>query len=201
MKRLITVVALLALILQITACSGLLSSETAARQHYLLQPYNGNSGGDSGDSWPVLALTVSAVPGLDTDHIQALGTDARLIQYANARWADFLPEVLTSVMRRSLASSGRFQAVNTKRGSDTDQWTLNLEVQQFYGILLGADQTSSVSVRFEGTLSCMGQEHQLQLSASKPVHSNRLESVVRAHQQALDEASGQLMQVFIGKCA
>ena len=48
-------------------------------------------------------MTVSAVPGLDTDRVLALSTDARLNQYANARWPDHLPEVLTSVMKRSLA--------------------------------------------------------------------------------------------------
>jgi ABC-type uncharacterized transport system auxiliary subunit len=200
MKRITTVVTLLAMTLQITACSGLLSSDTAARQHYLLQPYSAYSGANAGDPWPVLVLTVSAVPGLDTDHIQALGPDARLIQYANARWADFLPEVLTSVMRRSLAASGRFQAVNTKHSSDSNQWRLDLEVQQFYGILDGTDQTSSVNVRFEGNLRCNDQEHQLQLNASESVRSNRLESVVAAHQQALDETSQQLMNVFMDKC-
>ncbi len=200
MKRISQIIALLAVTLQITACSGLLSSDSPARQHYLLQPYNGYSTADTDESWPVLVLTVSAVPGLDTDHIQALGTDARLIQYANARWADFLPEVLTSVMRRSLASTGRFEAVNTKRSSDTKQWTLKLEVQQFYGILDSAEQTSSVRVRFEGNLSCNHQEHQLQLSASEPVRTNRLEAVVSAHQQALDEANGQLMDHFISLC-
>ncbi len=200
MKRISQIIALLALTLQITACSGLLSSDAPSRQHYLLQPYNGHSSEATDETWPVLVLTVSAVPGLDTDHIQALSTDARLIQYANARWTDFLPEVLTSVMRRSLASTGRFEAVNTKRGSDTNQWTLKLEVQQFYGILDSAEQTTSVRVRFEGNLSCNDQEHQLQLSASEPVRTNRLEVVVSAHQQALDEANGQLMDHFISLC-
>jgi ABC-type uncharacterized transport system auxiliary subunit len=143
---------------------------------------------------------VSAVPGLDNDHIQALGSDARLIQYANARWTDFLPEVLTSVMRRSLVSTGRFETVKTKPGNAADQWSLELEVQQFYGILDAADGTSSIKVRFEGNLRCHNQEHQLQLNASKPVREDRLAAVVRAHQQALDEASRQLMQAFMDKC-
>jgi ABC-type uncharacterized transport system auxiliary subunit len=200
MKRISQIIALLALSALITACSGFLSSETGARQHYLLQPYSGYSGADTGDAWPVLVLSVSAVPGLDTDHVQALGTDARLIQYANARWADFLPEVLTSIMRRSLASTGQFESVKTSHSGGSNQWTLDLEVQQFYGILDSADQTSSVRVRFEGNLSCNDQDHQLQLNASEPVRTNNLEAVVRAHQQALDEASGQLMDHFIDFC-
>jgi ABC-type uncharacterized transport system auxiliary subunit len=200
MNRKTAIVALLAMTVQITACSGILTSDTAARQNYLLEPYTGYSGADTGEAWPVLVISVSAVPGLDTDHIQALGTDARLIQYANARWADFLPEVLTSLLRRSIASTGRFEAVKTKPGNAANQWSLELEVQQFYGILDAANGTSSVQVRFEGNLHCHDQEHRLRLNASKPVQEDRLAAVVRAHQQALDDTSRQLMQSIMDYC-
>jgi len=200
MKKKTAFMVLLAMTVQITACSGLLTSDKEARQIYLLEPYTGYSGKDAGEAWPALVISVSAVPGLDTDHIQALGSDARLIQYANARWTDYLPEVLTSVMRRSLASAGRFETVKTTVGSKTDHWKLKLEVQQFYGILDAANGTSSVKVRFEGNLRCHGQEHHLQLDASKPVHEDRLAVVVSAHQQALDDTSRQLMEQVIDYC-
>jgi ABC-type uncharacterized transport system auxiliary subunit len=200
MKKITAIMVLLAVTVQITACSGMLTSDKAARQIYLLEPYTGYPVADTGEAWPALVISVSAVPGLDTDHIQALGADARLIQYANARWTDYLPEVLTSVMRRSLASPGRFETVKTTIGSDTEHWELKLEVQQFYGILDGADGTSSVKVRFEGNLDCHDQEHQLQLSASKPVHEDRLSVVVSAHQQALDDTSRQLMERIMDYC-
>ena len=200
MKKITAIMVLLAVSVQITACSSLMTSDTAARQYYLLEPYTGHAGADTDETWPALVISVSAVPGLDTDHIQALGADARLIQYANARWTDYLPEVLTSVMRRSLASAGRFETVKTKPGSGTDHWKLELEVQQFYGILDAADGTSQVKVRFAGNLQCRGQEHQLQLLASKAVQEDRLSVVVSAHQQALDDTSSQLMEQIIDSC-
>jgi ABC-type uncharacterized transport system auxiliary subunit len=200
MKKITAIMALLAVTVQITACSSVLTSDKAARQYYLLEPYTGYSGADTDETWPALVISVSAVPGLDTDHIQALGTDARLIQYANARWTDYLPEVLTSLMRRSLVSAGQFETVKTDPGSDTDQWSLELEVQQFYGILDAAGGTSSVKVRFEGKLQCRDQEHQLQLNASKPVHEERLSVVVSAHQQALDDTSRQLIEHVMDNC-
>lgn len=200
MKNIKAITALLAATVQIAACSGLLTSDTVARQYYQLDPYTGYSSATTGGAWPVLIISVSAVPGLDTDHIQALSTDARLIQYANARWADFLPEVLTSVVRRSLASTGRFEMVKTTPGRAIDQWSLALEVQQFYGILDTAEGTASVKVRFEGYLRCHEREHQLLLNASKQVPADRLAVVVRAHQQALDDTSRQLMQALMNKC-
>jgi ABC-type uncharacterized transport system auxiliary subunit len=90
--------------------------------------------------------------------------------------------------------------VKTNTGNDPDQWSLKLEVQQFYGILDAADGTSSVKVRFEGNLQCRGQEHHLRLNASKPVQENRLSVVVSAHQQALDDTSRQLMEHVVGYC-
>ena len=200
MKRITAIAVLLAMTVQITACSGLMTSDKPARQIYLLEPYTGYTGADAGETWPLLVISVSAVPGLDTDHVQALHTDARLIQYANARWTDNLPEVLTSIMRRSLASTGRFEAVKITSGSGTDYWKLKLEVQQFYGILDAAEGTSSVKVHFEGNLLCHDQDHQLRLNASESVQGDRLVAVVRAHQQALDDASRQLMDQIIDNC-
>ncbi len=192
--------ALLGVTVQITACSGLLTSDTAARQYYLLEPYTGYSGADTGEARPVLVISVSAVPGLDTDHIQALGADARLIQYANARWTDFLPEVLTSLVRRSLVSTGRFETVTTKSGSNADQWWLELEVQQFYGIQHTPGETASVEVRLEGSLVCNGNKHHLLLSANKIVGQERLSTVVAAHQHALDDVTRQLLEQFNSNC-
>lgn len=200
MKRIRAIAQILLLPLLATGCGGFLTTDQAARQHYLLEPHTGYTAADRTEVWPALVITVSAVPGLDTDHIQALGADARLVQYANARWADFLPEVLTSNLRRSLASTGRFEAVKTTGGHDTKHWSIELEVQKFYGILDTADGTVSVNARFDGSVYCQDQEHPLQLNASRPVHGERLALVVRAHQQALDDTSSQLLEQVIEAC-
>jgi ABC-type uncharacterized transport system auxiliary subunit len=150
MKRIFALSLLLALTATITACGGILTSDQPVRQTYILEPWSVPTGKSAGDAWPPLALSVTAVPGLDTDQIQAIGTDARMRQYANARWADFLPEVLASVMRRSLASSDRFAVVKASPVAGTGDWVVALEVQQFYGIQGASGNTSSVSVRFEG---------------------------------------------------
>jgi ABC-type uncharacterized transport system auxiliary subunit len=200
MKRISALSSLLALTAIVTACGGILTSDQPVKQIYVLEPWSVPSGDFAGDSWPTLALTVTAVPGLDTDHIQAVGTDARMHQYANARWADFLPDVLTSVMRRSLSSADRFTAVKASPAPDTDDWVLALEAQQFYGVRDGAGNTSSVEVRFEGTLNCGDKGHQLRLSSSSPVYEERLSVVVRAHQKALDAVTRDLLDQIEASC-
>ena len=200
MKRKSAITSLLLLAATITACGGVLTSEHPVKQTYLLEPTSIESTDSAGDPWPALELSVKAVPGLDTDHIQALSTDASLKHYANARWADFLPEVLSSVMRRSLASTGRFEAVSATPAPGGEAWSLILEVQQFYGIQDYTGSTSSVAVSFEGVLACKEQIHQLQLSFSRPVREERLSVVVKAHQQALDDATKQLISELSELC-
>jgi ABC-type uncharacterized transport system auxiliary subunit len=105
-KTLLPALALLTLLL--ASCSGVMDSAQPARQYYMLVPYAGSAGTSDPSTGPVLSVAVSAVPGLDSNRVQALSSDARLSPYANARWPDHLPEVLSSVIQRSLASTGRF---------------------------------------------------------------------------------------------
>jgi ABC-type uncharacterized transport system auxiliary subunit len=188
----LTLPALFLLLTVLSACSGVLTSEQPAKQYYTLMPYKSTGGAANVDAAPALAISVAAVPGLDTDRILALDTDARLNRYANARWPDHLPEVLTSVMKRSLLASGRFSAVDSGRTSG-DGWGLKLEVQQFYGIRDGAGTTSSVLIEMAGDLKCNGGTEHIELSDSSRVAEERLSAIVAAHQASLDEVTRQLV--------
>ena len=182
------------------ACSGILSSEQAAQQIYLLEPVALSAKNPAAEELPVLVFALSAVPGLDTNRIQALDADARLNQYGNARWPDFLPETLTSVVRRSLVSSDRFAAITTATSATSDGWELTLEVQQFYGVQRVRGTTDRVSAVFGGRLQCGTQDHRLDLSASIPVSEERLSVVVAAYQQALDDVTHQLWVQIESRC-
>ena len=133
----LSVLALVAFLL--SACSGVMDSKQGARQPYLLSPLA--SSASMAGAGPGLAISVTAVPGLDTDRVLALSPDAALSPYANARWPDHLPEVLSSVMKRSMAASGQFSSVKEATRSSGDDWVLKLEVQQFYGIRSGSGET------------------------------------------------------------
>ncbi len=182
-----------------TACSGVLTSEQPAKQYYTLMPLAAPSSAPDREPGPSLSISVSAVPGLDTDRILALGPDAGLNRYANARWPDHLPEVLTSVMRRSLVNSGRFSAVE-EAGHGKSDWVLKLEVQQFYGVQDQAGNTSSVRVEMAGTVYCSGSLNSIKLSESSPVRDERLSAVVSAHQAGLDSVTEQLIDRIAETC-
>jgi ABC-type uncharacterized transport system auxiliary subunit len=185
----------------VSACSGVMDSKQPAKQYYLLTPDTTLAGTESTTAGPALSLTVGVVPGLDTDRVLALSPDARISPYANARWPDHLPEVITSVLKRSLAASGRFSSVEESSRPSDDGWLLKLEVQQFYGIQSSAGQTSSVRVEMAGSIQCNGKITPVSLSDSNSVGEERLANVVAAHQQGLNDVTEQLLQQIGNSCS
>jgi ABC-type uncharacterized transport system auxiliary subunit len=200
MKKKTRLLSLTAPLLLLAACSGVMDSAQPAKQYYMLAPCCDSSAGGA-DPGPALVLTVGAVPGLDTDRVLALSGDARLNQYANARWPDHLPEVLTSVIKRSLASSGRFSDVTAGGRAKDGGWFLQLEVQQFYGIRGASGNTSSVVVEVSGSIECGDKRHAFTLTDSNTVGEERLSGVVAAHQRGLDEVTRQVMAEIAQSCS
>jgi ABC-type uncharacterized transport system auxiliary subunit len=185
--------ALVTVALLAQGCSGILTSEQPAKQYYLLMPYSAPSATAGGESAQNLTLAVTAIPGLDTDRVLALDADARLNHYGNARWPDNLPEVLTSVMQRSLESTGRFAAVRASDRAGDGEWALQLEAREFYGIQGAEGSTSSVRVSLAGSVACNGAIHPLNLDDANPVAEQRLAAVVAAHQAGLDGVTRRLI--------
>lgn len=201
MKTRIRYCGLILALMALSGCSGVLTSDQPAKQYYTLMPLAGAAGPGLAAGGHSLAISVNAVPGLDTDRIQALAVDARLIPYDNARWPDYLPEVLGSVMRRSMTASGLFPAVvNSDRVVDGG-WLVYLEIQQFYGIQSAAGHTSSVLVEMGGLLECNGERRQLTLSESTPVSDEQPSNIVTAHQRGLDAVTRQLLETIAGTCS
>ena len=185
--------------LLLPACGGILTSEQAAKQYYLLQPLEASSPRADAGRRHALGVAVTAVPGLDTDRILALGADARLNRYSNARWPDHLPEVLTSVLRRSLEATGPYDT-QTSSGRAADDWRLQLEAQRFYGLQDAAGETRSVAIELAGSLSCGAQDHPVRLTASSSVGEQRLSVVVAAHQAGLDSITRELLKLIGDHC-
>lgn len=189
------------LLLLLAGCGNILTSQQPVRHNYLLSSYAAAPMHADQQAAPELTLGLAAIPGLDTDRILALGTDARLNHYANARWPDHLPEVLASVIRRSLEATGRYAAVREAEPGATEGWALNLEVREFYGIQDASGATTAVRVALAGTLACGGATHALRLSEATPVAEERLSTVVAAHQAGLDGVTRQLIDRAHTLCA
>ena len=183
----------------LAACSGLLESDQPSRQNYLLQPIT-SAGAAAAESAGPLTLLVSAVPGLDTDRIQGLDSHSALTPYANARWPDHLPEVVGSVMQRSLEYQGLFSPVSQARLKPAKGNWLSIELRRFFGLIDSTGNTGSVSIYFAASWQCGDTAGEATLKADKPVSTDRLSAIVSAHQSALDDASRQLMSQLAESC-
>ena len=183
----------------LTACGSVLDSGKPARQVYLLQTPAAQPS-SSAETGPALVISVTAVPGLDTDQIMALGDDARLLPVANAHWPDHMPEVFTSIIRRYLSETHQFRAVQEAGIARPGEWQLDLELQAFYGLLDYAGNTTAVQLKIEGLLRCGENRHVLRLAEESAVDSDNLASLVAAHQRVVDAAMRALPERIASAC-
>ena len=182
----------------LAACGSVLDSGKPARQVYLLQTPSAQAA--TGTPAPVLVISVTAVPGLDTDVIMALGDDSRLVPVANAHWPDHMPEVFTSIIRRYLSETRRFRAVQEGEIARPGEWQLDLELQAFYGILDSSGGTTAVQLKMEGLLQCGDDQQVLRLAEESGVDSGSLASLVAAHQRVVDAAMRGLPERITAIC-
>lgn len=184
----------------VSACSGVLESGKPARQVYLLHspPVDANAGeAGAGEN---LILSLRAVPGLDTDQVLVLGSDARLIPAANARWADNLPEVFTSITRRYLSDTREFKAVRVGSIARPDEWLMEVELQAFYGTQGPGGATTGVELNMEIMLHCNDAQKVLRIAHQAYTSGDTLGNLVASHQQVLAAALRELPGLILGAC-
>ena len=186
---------LLILTLSVSACGGMTRSDKPATNTWWLEPYTGMTQETASEPVPLVAISITVVPGLDTDRILTLSENAELNQFVAARWADNLPELVTSLVGRTLEASGRFEIVSGRAGGSSENCELRLELQEFFARLSSSGQTTGVQVAIDGRFQCESDEPvPLKLNASIPVHDNRMSVIVAAFQQAMDSAMKDLLE-------
>jgi ABC-type uncharacterized transport system auxiliary subunit len=188
----------------LAACGSVLDSGKPARQVYLLHTPTADptaAHATAQTTAPSLLISVTAVPGLDSDRIMALGNDARLVPVANAHWPDHMPEVFTSIVRRYLSETRQFHSVQDGGIARPGEWQLELELQAFYGLLDAGGSTTGVQLRVEGLLRCGDARHVLRVAEESGVDSGSLASLVAAHQRVVDAALKGLPQRIMAACA
>lgn len=191
----LVVFCLLMLVLLVNACSGLTRSDKPATKTWWLEPYAGMAQKKPSDPVLLLRISLTVVPGLDTDRILTLSDDAELNQYAAVRWADNLPELVASLIGRSLESTGRFEVVSGRAGSGLKNCDLQLEVQEFFADLSPAGHTSGVRVAINGHNQCEnGAPLSMQLNAIIAVHDDRMSVIVAAFQRAMDSVMEDMLE-------
>ncbi len=185
----------------LTACGSLLESGKPARQVYLLQTPTAPTHAPAENPAPTLVVAVTAVPGMDSDLVQALGNDAQLSPVANAHWPDNLPEVFASIARHYLSDSGKFTSVRQGTIARPDQWLLEIEITAFHGTMGAGSSITGVVLELQGMLNCNKENHDLSIKQQAGTSGDSLSALVAAHQQVLDAALRDLPDQVIQVCA
>ena len=188
----------------VTGCAGLHSNE-AAPQTYLLgasapPPTAASAAAGAVPASPA-APTVSvqvlrplAAPGLDTDQIALLRDAQRLDYYAASRWPAPLPDLLQTLAIDALRASGRFRAVQPDATAFAADDVLQIEIRHCQ-VEYSPDGSPVVHVQLLATLGQRADRALLasvMAESSKPASANRMQSVVAAFQDAVNEALTQL---------
>lgn len=184
---------LLISILLIGACSSLTQSDRPAISNWWLEPYV--AGQVSRAASPVgIAISVSVVPGLDTDRILTLSDNAELGQFASVRWADHLPELVVSLLTRSLQATGQFVIVPESTASRPGGCLLELELREFFADISSSGSTTGVSIASYGSYQCKPDAPiVIQSGVSVPVDDERMSVIVAAFQEGMDRMTQEIL--------
>ncbi len=183
-----------------SACAGLLESKQPAERVYWLEPLIVQQDTSTDAVLQSIAVSVTAVPGLDTDRMLILGPDAHLNYYASARWPDSIAEVLESLLRSTLESTGRYSRVTRGATSQSADLHLELEVRELYALANATDSAHTVRMVLKGYLDCIDDERAIVMQAVAEIRDNRLTEIVAAYQEALGKASQQLVEQTAESC-
>lgn len=185
------VIGILLITLALTACKGLFQSEKPALNVWWLQPLTVAPRVEDAVAPATLVLDFTVVPGLDTERILALSSDAQLKPYAGARWADALPDLIASLVSRSLQGSGRFEVVEHGRaGAAAPACKMQLELSEFFADIDPGGRTRGVSVGIAGNYRCgAAQARELKSRAHVGVDAQGMSAIVAAFQKALDQVT------------
>ena len=177
-------------ILFAVSCSGLTKSDKPAISKWWLEPYVAVEAPVTTDPPINVAVSIKAVPGLDTDRILTLSDNSELGQFASARWVGHSSELLTSLLERSLQATGRFVVVSEAEASRSGNCLLEMELRKFFANIGPGERTISVSVSAQGVFQCGSVAPvDIQSDVSIAVADERLTVIVAAFQQAVDQVT------------
>ena len=183
----ISIISLLSMSLLLNACGGLTKSDEPPVISWWLEPFTAQAMETTSEPAVSVNVVVKVVPGLDTDQILALSEAAAIRPYSSARWVDNLPDLMGSLVNRTLTASGRFDVGSGHAGIESVNCDLQLELTEFFGLLNASGQTTEVRVVIEGRYECnSGTSLPLNLKATVPLQDNRMSVIVAAFQQATD---------------
>lgn len=189
------------LVVWLTGCSSILTSDQPPDQVYWLEPSDLSTEFITVADGPRLRVTVAVVPGLDTDRILIKGPGPTMSHYAGARWPDSLPELIQSLLVRSLESTGLFLQVAGPTSVGSFESEMRLELREFFAIASTTGSGPKILMYLQGNLECGTATSPIGARATSAAAANRLHAIVEAHQRTLHDVIRSLATQYQRHCA
>jgi ABC-type uncharacterized transport system auxiliary subunit len=199
MRRSSTII--MPLLLCLTGCGGLLVSDQPAEQTFWLESPTLDGIVATADLEQSIRVRLDARPGLDTDRILVRRAGGRFNHYEGAKWPDHSAEVVESLLRLTLESTGAYQRVMGNRDSGTAARHVHAELRRFFAVYQADSSPPVIEVEIAGYLDCDGASVPIASEAKIPASRDTLVEVVRAFQQATDQVLTEIASQAITKCA
>jgi cholesterol transport system auxiliary component len=187
----------LLLVMQLTACGGLLKSTAPPEQLYVLRAAAAVAPTVAALPATLHLLPPVAQPGLDTARIALVLPGQRLDYYAGASWSGTLPDVAQSLLAQGLRDSGRFAQVNSDAAGMGADFVLAVTLRRFEAEYTAPGVAPQVEVQLDCTLSSRQEHRQVAMfsvRSSALADADRQGSVVAAFERAAQAAVAQLVE-------
>lgn len=189
------------LLLCLTGCGGLLVSDQPAEQTFWLEPPTPGAAAANPGGGQSIRVRLEARPGLDTDRILVRRTGGRLNHYEGAKWPDHSADVVESMLRLALESTGAYSRVLGNRDSGAAAQSIQAELRRFFAVYRAGSSSPVVEVEIAGFLDCGSASGPVASEAEIPASGDTLVEVVRAFQRATDEVLTEIASQAVAKCA
>jgi ABC-type uncharacterized transport system auxiliary subunit len=189
------------LLLCLTGCGGLLVSDQPAEQTFWLESPMLDRIVASADLEQSIRVRLDARPGLDTERILVRRAGGRLNHYEGAKWPDHSAEVVESLLRLTLESTGGYRRVIGTRDSGAAAHSVHAELRRFFAVYQADIASPVIEVEIAGYLDCGGASAPIASEAKIPASRDTLVEVVRAFQQATDTVLTEIASQAIATCA
>ena len=166
---------------------GVLNEAAAPRDTYELQPVTVAAQGRR-SSRSLLVVLPNAPAAIATDRILIRQDPLSVTYLPDARWADQVPEMLQSVLIRSLSSAGRIGFVGAQGDGPVPDTVLLTRIDAF-GVDQKADGSFVARVSFELTVIRDRDQRVLgtaRFAQDQPLADDQAATIARGFQQALD---------------
>jgi ABC-type uncharacterized transport system auxiliary subunit len=92
------------------------------------------------------------------------------------------------MVRLSLESSGRFNRVSSGSRINRSEWSLELELREFFVVATNASTPPQVHVTLVGHLNCGLGDTAISTTETAPAQDDKLTEIIAAFQSATDKA-------------